>query len=119
MSNAFPINTNARPVIAIIIPGGAIHHHSPLAAAPYVFASCNICPHVGNVGSPKPKKLIPASVVIAAGTEIAILANAYGAAARGLWWWIAPPGIMIAITGLAFVFIGNALDAIVNPKLKK
>ena len=46
-------------------------------------------------------------------------ANTYGAAARGLWWWIAPPGIMIAITGLAFVFIGNALDAIINPKLKK
>jgi len=46
-------------------------------------------------------------------------ANTYGAAARGLWWWIAPPGIMIAITGLAFVFIGNALDAIINPKLRK
>ena len=46
-------------------------------------------------------------------------ANTYGAAARGIWWWIAPPGIMIAITGLAFVFIGNALDTIVNPKLKK
>jgi len=46
-------------------------------------------------------------------------ANTYGAAARGLWWWIAPQGIMNAITGLAYVFIGNALDAIVNPKLKK
>jgi len=46
-------------------------------------------------------------------------ANTYGAAARGMWWWIAPPGIMIAITGLAFVFIGNALDAIINPKLRK
>jgi len=46
-------------------------------------------------------------------------ANTYGAAARGLWWWIVPPGMMIAITGLAFVFIGNALDTIVNPKLKK
>jgi len=46
-------------------------------------------------------------------------ANVYGAAPRGLWWWIAPPGVMIAITGLAFVFIGNALDSIVNPKLKK
>ncbi len=46
-------------------------------------------------------------------------ANTYGAAPRGLWWWIMPPGIMIAITGLAFVFIGNALDAIVNPKLKR
>ena len=46
-------------------------------------------------------------------------ANTFGAAARGLWWWVAPPGVMIAITGLAFVFIGNALDAIVNPKLKR
>ncbi|NNM36545.1 MAG: ABC transporter permease [Nitrosopumilus sp.] len=46
-------------------------------------------------------------------------ANIYGAAARGMWWWIMPPGVMIAITGLAFVFIGNALDAIVNPKLKR
>jgi len=46
-------------------------------------------------------------------------ANTFGAAARGLWWWIMPPGIMIAITGLAFVFIGNALDVIVNPKLKR
>jgi len=46
-------------------------------------------------------------------------ASTYGAAARGLWWWILPPGVMIAITGLAFVFIGNALDTIVNPKLKR
>jgi len=46
-------------------------------------------------------------------------ANTFGAAARGLWWWIVPPGAMIAITGLAFVFIGNALDTIINPKLKR
>ena len=46
-------------------------------------------------------------------------ANTFGATARGLWWWIIPPGIMIAATGLAFVFIGNALDVIINPKLKK
>jgi len=46
-------------------------------------------------------------------------ANTYGAAARGLWWWIVPPGLMIAITGLAFVFLGSALDGIVNPKLKR
>ena len=46
-------------------------------------------------------------------------ANTHGAAARGLWWWIVPPGLMIAITGLAFVFLGNALDVIVNPRLKR
>ena len=41
-SRAFPIKTNANPVIAIITPGGTIHHHNPLAAAPNVFASCKI-----------------------------------------------------------------------------
>jgi peptide/nickel transport system permease protein len=46
-------------------------------------------------------------------------ASIHGAAARGLWWWVVPPGLMIAITGLAFVFIGNALDTIVNPRLKR
>ena len=33
-SKAFPKNTKAKPVIAIIIPGGTIHHHNPRAAAP-------------------------------------------------------------------------------------
>ena len=70
------MNTNARPVSAIIIPGGTIHHHMPCAAAPCSLASCSICPHVGNVGSPRPRKLRPASVVIAAGTDMATLANA-------------------------------------------
>lgn len=46
-------------------------------------------------------------------------AQTHGAAARGLWWWIIPPGMMIAITGLAFVFIGNSLESTVNPKLRR
>jgi peptide/nickel transport system permease protein len=46
-------------------------------------------------------------------------ANSAGAASRGLWWWIVPPGLMIAMTGLAFVLIGNALDAIVNPRRRR
>lgn len=44
-------------------------------------------------------------------------ASSYGAAARGLWWWVVPPGLMIAATGLAFVLIGNALDPVANPRL--
>jgi peptide/nickel transport system permease protein len=46
-------------------------------------------------------------------------ANSAGAVSRGLWWWIMPPGIMIAITGLAFVLIGNALDKIVNVRARR
>ncbi|MGI0017339.1 MAG: ABC transporter permease [Nitrosotalea sp.] len=45
-------------------------------------------------------------------------ASSYSAAARGMWWWILPPGIMIAVTGLAFVFMGQAMDGIINPKLR-
>jgi peptide/nickel transport system permease protein len=50
-----------------------------------------------------------------------ILHDAYsaGAISRGLWWWIVPPGLMIAITGLAFVLIGNALDKIVNVRSRR
>jgi peptide/nickel transport system permease protein len=46
-------------------------------------------------------------------------ANSAGAAVRGLWWWIGPPGLMIALTGLAFALIGNALDSIVNPRARR
>ncbi|MDD9825683.1 MAG: ABC transporter permease [Thaumarchaeota archaeon] len=46
-------------------------------------------------------------------------ASLHGAAARGLWWWVVPPGLMIALTGLAFVFIGGSLDAAVNPRMRR
>jgi len=46
-------------------------------------------------------------------------ASLHGAAARGLWWWVVPPGLMIAVTGLAFVFIGGSLDAAVNPRMRR
>jgi peptide/nickel transport system permease protein len=50
-----------------------------------------------------------------------ILHDAYsaGAMSRGLWWWVVPPGLMITITGLAFVLIGNALDNIVNVRSRR
>jgi peptide/nickel transport system permease protein len=46
-------------------------------------------------------------------------AHSAGAMSRGLWWWMVPPGMMIAITGLAFVLIGNALDNIVNIRARR
>ena len=50
-----------------------------------------------------------------------ILHDAYaaGAMSRGIWWWIGPPGLMIAVTGVAFVLIGNALDKIVNIRSRR
>lgn len=34
------------------------------------------------------------------------------------WWWVFPPGILLAITSLAFVLLGIALETIVEPRLK-
>ena len=36
----------------------------------------------------------------------------------GLWWWIIPPGILIAMLGMSFAFLGFALDKILHPKLR-
>lgn len=46
-------------------------------------------------------------------------AHLASAASRGLWWWLIPPGMLIALTGLSFVLIGSTFESIFNPKLKK
>jgi len=45
-------------------------------------------------------------------------ANAFGAFRELAWWWIIPPGLAITLLSLSFVFIGHALDEIMNPKLR-
>jgi peptide/nickel transport system permease protein len=41
-----------------------------------------------------------------------------GAVINGLWWWVVPPGLMIALMGMSFAFLGTALDRILHPKLR-
>ncbi|MDD4903385.1 MAG: ABC transporter permease [Candidatus Bipolaricaulis sp.] len=41
-----------------------------------------------------------------------------GAVLQGIWWWIVPPGLAIALMGMTFAFIGFAMDTILNPKLR-
>ncbi|MDY6894962.1 MAG: ABC transporter permease, partial [Thermotogota bacterium] len=41
-----------------------------------------------------------------------------GAVTNGLWWWVVPPGIAIALVGMTFAFLGFAMDTILNPKLR-
>jgi len=45
-----------------------------------------------------------------------ILQNARGFGAFGelAWWWILPPGLALTVLAMAFVFIGNTLDDILN-----
>ena len=49
-----------------------------------------------------------------------ILENGFrtGGVYIGYWWWILPPGLLIVITAMIFVFIALALEPVVNPKLK-
>ncbi len=42
-----------------------------------------------------------------------------GALGSGMWWWFIPPGLAIAVVSMAFVFIGYAVDEIVNPRLRR
>ena len=37
---------------------------------------------------------------------------------KGIWWWILPPGLLIAIMGMTFAFVGFSMDKILHPKLK-
>jgi peptide/nickel transport system permease protein len=46
-------------------------------------------------------------------------AQANGAILMGAWWWFLPPGLMIALTGTAFVLINFGIDEISNPRLRK
>ena len=40
------------------------------------------------------------------------------ASAQIPWWWVLPPGFLIATISLAFILIGYALDEIFNPRLR-
>jgi peptide/nickel transport system permease protein len=42
----------------------------------------------------------------------------YGAFSQMIWWWFLPPGIAIIIICVAFVFMGHAVDQVVNPRLR-
>ncbi|WSV65698.1 ABC transporter permease [Streptomyces sp. NBC_01013] len=40
-----------------------------------------------------------------------------GAVSAGDWWYLAPPGIAIALVALAFTLCGRAIETVLNPKL--
>lgn len=43
----------------------------------------------------------------------------FGAFTRMAWWWLIPPGLAITTLCLAFVFMGFALDEVINPRLRR
>jgi peptide/nickel transport system permease protein len=41
-----------------------------------------------------------------------------GAASIGAWWYLVPPGVCILLVVLAFTMIGQALESVLNPRLR-
>lgn len=50
-----------------------------------------------------------------------LLQNAFASAAltRGLWWWWGPPTIILVLLFIALFLVGEALDVIANPRLRR
>ncbi|MDR1266657.1 MAG: ABC transporter permease [Propionibacteriaceae bacterium] len=38
---------------------------------------------------------------------------------QGAWWWFVPPGLLIALVGMALSLINFSIDEIINPKLRQ
>lgn len=42
-----------------------------------------------------------------------------GAAVAGYWWWVLIPGVCIVLVAMSFALLGNALDRILTPRLRR
>ncbi|MEV1003252.1 ABC transporter permease [Nonomuraea sp. NPDC050202] len=43
----------------------------------------------------------------------------FGAATNGAWWYILIPGLAILVVVMAFTLVGRALEAVLNPRLRR
>ena len=46
-------------------------------------------------------------------------AEEYGALESGIWWWVIPPGLLIAFVAVTFIITALAIEPIVNPRLRR
>ncbi|MGE5573850.1 MAG: ABC transporter permease [Bacillota bacterium] len=46
-------------------------------------------------------------------------ARAFGAFTAFAWWWLIPPGLAITCLSLAFTFIGNTVNEVLNPRYRE
>jgi peptide/nickel transport system permease protein len=46
-------------------------------------------------------------------------ACAVGAMTTGAWWYIVPPGVCVVLVVLSFTLVGQALEEILNPRLRR
>ncbi|MGC8570315.1 MAG: ABC transporter permease [Caldivirga sp.] len=46
-------------------------------------------------------------------------AEEFGALESGMWWWVVPPGLLIAFVAITFIITALAMEPIVNPRLRR
>lgn len=46
-------------------------------------------------------------------------ARTAGAISSGIWWYMIPPGLAIAVVALSFTLCGRALESVINPRLRE
>jgi peptide/nickel transport system permease protein len=92
-------------------------HMAPLLI-PYSFASMALSVPGAIVYESSISLLGLGDATIVTWGQILFDANRGGAILNGVWWWIVPPGLLIAIMGMTFAFLGFAMDKILHPKLR-
>ncbi|MEM0057125.1 MAG: ABC transporter permease [Candidatus Geothermarchaeota archaeon] len=72
---------------------------------------------------------IPSAILAEAGLSIlgirhgwptwgSVLSRARDLGRYDIWWWIIPPGVLLAITSLTFIMLGFAIEKVVEPRLQ-
>lgn len=98
--------------------GRIVFKHMIPQLVPYSFASMALLVPGAIVAEATISLLGLGDATIVTWGQILQNAVARGAMLQGLWWWIVPPGLFIAVMGMTFAFVGFAMDTILNPKLK-
>ncbi|MFP4661715.1 MAG: ABC transporter permease [Halanaerobiales bacterium] len=98
--------------------GRIIFKHMIPQLIPYAFASMALSVPGAIVAEASISLLGLGDASIVTWGQILHSAMHNSAVLKGLWWWVVPPGLTIALMGMTFAFIGFSMDKILNPKLK-
>jgi len=98
--------------------GRIIFRHMAPLLIPYSFASMALAVPGAIVYESSVSLLGLGDATIVSWGQILHDALSSGAVLSGLWWWVVPPGLLIAVMGMTFAFLGFAMDKILHPKLK-
>jgi len=98
--------------------GRIIFRHMAPLLIPYSFASMALAVPGAIVYESSVSLLGLGDATIVSWGQILHDALGSGAVLSGLWWWVVPPGLLIAVMGMTFAFLGFAMDKILHPKLK-